>query len=132
MGKLTRLGRGLLMVPGVNEIMSLPKMLPWYARKAGVPEARAAVLWNVAVRNADLAFDAEEIGGNDYWRHVLADFHLRMGQESACLAAITGQRRNPLSVRAAAFIYGQARIAAVTLDALARMGRIARRLQPAR
>lgn len=48
------------------EIMKLPKMLPWLARRAGVSDERAAELWAEAIRHATIK--TGWVGTPEYWR----------------------------------------------------------------
>lgn len=45
--------------------MKTPKLLPWHARKAGVPLERAEVLWREAVHRATA--NTEWVGSSDFW-----------------------------------------------------------------
>lgn len=45
--------------------MKAPKLLPWYARKAGVPLDRANTLWRKAVRIATA--ETGWVGNSEYW-----------------------------------------------------------------
>lgn len=46
-----------------------PKMLPWLAKQAGVPKARARQIWRQVVRDADQRFH-ETAPSPVYWRFV--------------------------------------------------------------
>lgn len=46
--------------------MKDPKMLPWLARKAGVPLARAEELWAEAIRHATVR--TGWVGTSEYWQ----------------------------------------------------------------
>ncbi|MBR0566426.1 hypothetical protein J5J83_09890 [Azoarcus sp. L1K30] len=45
--------------------MKAPKLLPWYARKAGIPLERANTLWRRAVREATI--QTGWVGNSEYW-----------------------------------------------------------------
>ena len=49
-----------------------PKLLPWYARKAGVSEQRATTLWQRAVRQATRR--TGWVGNSEYWREAMTRF----------------------------------------------------------
>jgi hypothetical protein len=46
--------------------MKTPKILPWLAHKAGIPEARAGELWADALRYATLK--TGWVGTSEFWR----------------------------------------------------------------
>ena len=50
-----------------------PKMLPWYARKAGIPLDTAEILWIEALRNA--TDEVAVVESSEYWKS--ATEHLR-------------------------------------------------------
>ncbi len=45
-----------------------PKMLPWLAKKAGITEHRADVLWHAALRHAARVAKADT---SDYWKAAM-------------------------------------------------------------
>ena len=69
--------------------MKTPKLLPWYARKAGIPTERATVLWHKAVREATA--ETGWVGNSEYWGEAMNNF-LRLLEEeqgSFCTARVT-------------------------------------------
>ncbi|MCK0510810.1 hypothetical protein [Aromatoleum buckelii] len=58
--------------------MKTPKLLPWYARKAGIPIERATTLWHEAVREATVA--TGWVGNAEYWGEAMNAF-LRLLEE---------------------------------------------------
>ncbi len=52
--------------------MKSPKILPWYARKAGVSVERAEALWHKAVREATA--DTGWVGTSEFWGSALDRF----------------------------------------------------------
>lgn len=52
-----------------EQSMKPPKILPWIARQAGVPEARAEELWAEAIRHATER--TAWVGTSDYWKAAL-------------------------------------------------------------
>ena len=63
--------------------MNTPQLLPWYARKAGVPIERAEVLWRKAVR---LATDETGwVGNSEYWGAAMDHFQRLLKAERATL-----------------------------------------------
>ncbi|THF61574.1 hypothetical protein [Pseudothauera rhizosphaerae] len=65
--------------------MKTPKLLPWYARKAGVSEERAAVLWRKAVRKATA--ETGWVGNSEYWGAAMANFQRLLEEEQDTLCA---------------------------------------------
>lgn len=73
--------------------MKTPKLLPWYARKAGVSTERATVLWRTAIREA-----TEKTGwvaNTEYWGEAMHCFHelLEREQRSLCAPDVTSLLR---------------------------------------
>ena len=62
--KATKAHEGLPRPHGETQ-MKAPKLLPWYARKAGVPIDRANALWRKAVRTATA--ETGWVGNAEYW-----------------------------------------------------------------
>lgn len=65
--------------------MKAPKLLPWYARKAGVPIERAESLWRKAVREATA--DTGWVGTSEYWGAANDRFHELLKEEQNTLCA---------------------------------------------
>jgi hypothetical protein len=59
--------------------MNTPKLLPWYARKAGVSEERATELWRDAVRQA--TNDTGWVGNSEYYGAAMSTFQQLLEQE---------------------------------------------------
>lgn len=57
-----------------------PKLLPWLARKAGIDERRAEMLWDAAQRHAARRTGAQETP--DYWRVAMDRLHELIAAES--------------------------------------------------
>ena len=66
-------------------MMKAPKLLPWYARKGGVPLDRAEALWRKAVRNTPA--QTEGVGTPDYWGAAMNTFMALLNIEQATLCA---------------------------------------------
>jgi maltooligosyltrehalose synthase len=69
--------------------MKAPKLLPWYARKAGVPLERANALWRKAVREATA--ETGWVGNSEYWGASI-DIFLRLldaEKETLCTPSVT-------------------------------------------
>lgn len=66
-----------------------PKLLPWFARKAGVSEERAASLWRKAVRQATA--ETGWVGNAEYWGEAMNIFLklLEEEQSSFCSPYVT-------------------------------------------
>ncbi len=66
-----------------------PKLLPWFARKAGVSEERAASLWRKAVREATA--ETGWVGNAEYWGEAMSRFLklLEDEQSSFCSPHVT-------------------------------------------
>ncbi|NMG63843.1 hypothetical protein GPA19_02630 [Azoarcus indigens] len=69
--------------------MQTPKLLPWYASKAGVSTERAAVLWRRAVRQATA--DTGWVGNSEYWGAAMDSFLRQLEEEknSRCTPRVT-------------------------------------------
>lgn len=69
--------------------MQTPKLLPWYARKAGVSIERATVLWRKAIREATA--ETGWVGNAEYWGAAMAIFQrlLQEEQNSLCAPRVT-------------------------------------------
>lgn len=65
--------------------MKTPKLLPWYARKAGVSIDRATVLWHKAVREATAA--TGWVGNAEYWGEAMNTFQRLLEEEQATMCA---------------------------------------------
>ena len=63
--------------------MRTPKLLPWYARKAGVSIERAEALWRKAVRQATA--DTGWVGNAEYWGAAMDNFLDLLEAENASL-----------------------------------------------
>ncbi len=63
--------------------MKSPKLLPWYARKAGVSIERAEVLWRKAVRKATA--ETGWVGNAEYWGAAMDHFHDLLEAENSSL-----------------------------------------------
>ena len=75
--------------------MKTMKILPWIARKAGVPEARAAELWAEAIRHATA--QTGWVGTSDYWGVALDRWMALIEAEKslACKDEGKGDTRGP-------------------------------------
>ncbi|AWI77288.1 MAG: hypothetical protein C0607_04330 [Azoarcus sp.] len=69
--------------------MKAPKLLPWYARKAGVPIERANSLWRKAVREATT--ETGWVGNAEYWGAAIDIFLnlLDAEKETLCTPCVT-------------------------------------------
>lgn len=69
--------------------MKTPKLLPWYARKAGVSVERATVLWQKAVRQATV--ETGWVGSAEYWGEAINCFQRLLEEErgSFCSPRVT-------------------------------------------
>lgn len=65
--------------------MKTPKLLPWYARKAGVPLERAEALWRKAVREA--TSETGWVGNAEYWGAAMDHFQRLLKEERNTLCA---------------------------------------------
>jgi maltooligosyltrehalose synthase len=65
--------------------MKTPKLLPWYARKAGVSTERAETLWHKAVREATA--ETGWVGNSEYWGACLDNFLALLEQERNTLCS---------------------------------------------
>lgn len=65
--------------------MKTPKLLPWYARKAGVSVERAEALWRKAVRAATA--ETGWVGNAEYWGAAMDHFVRLLEQERSTLCA---------------------------------------------
>ena len=65
--------------------MKTPKLLPWYARKAGISTERAEVLWSKAVRIATA--ETGWVGNAEYWGACMDAFKALIEQERNTLCA---------------------------------------------
>ena len=63
-----------------NRLIRTPKILPWLARRAGVPIDRAEALWQDAVRETDRAGIAAE--SSDYWKATVNRLMAKLAAES--------------------------------------------------
>lgn len=65
--------------------MKTPKLLPWYAAKAGVSLDRAEALWRKAVRKATA--DTGWVATPEYWDATMKNFRALLAEESKTLCA---------------------------------------------
>ena len=65
--------------------MKTPKLLPWYARKAGVSIERAETLWRKAVREATA--ETGWVGNAEYWGAAMDHFVRLLEEERSTLCA---------------------------------------------
>lgn len=65
--------------------MKTPKLLPWYARKAGVSLERAETLWRKAVREATV--ETGWVGNAEYWGAAMSHFTRLLDEERSTLCA---------------------------------------------
>ena len=65
--------------------MKTPKLLPWYAAKAGVPLERAEALWRKAVRKATA--ETGWVATPEYWEAAMTTFRALLANESKSLCA---------------------------------------------
>ncbi|MCB1960729.1 MAG: hypothetical protein KDE68_09460 [Rhodocyclaceae bacterium] len=65
--------------------MNSPKLLPWYARRAGVPIERAEALWRKAVRKATV--ETGWVGTSEYFGAAVDNFLELLDEEAASLCA---------------------------------------------
>lgn len=65
--------------------MKTPKLLPWYAAKAGVSIDRAEALWRKAVRKATA--DTGWVATPEYWDATMNNFRTLLAEESKTLCA---------------------------------------------
>ncbi|QDF98616.1 hypothetical protein CJ010_19785 [Azoarcus sp. DD4] len=63
--------------------MQTPKLLPWYARKAGVSIERAETLWRKAVRYATA--ETGWVGTSEYWGAAMDNFVRLLEEEKNTL-----------------------------------------------
>jgi hypothetical protein len=61
--------------------MRYPMILPWLARKAGVPVPAAWRIWDRVIADSDRKF-GPNVRGSAYWGHVLAEFRHRLRLDS--------------------------------------------------
>lgn len=69
--------------------MKTPKLLPWYARKAGISLERATALWRKAVREATA--ETGWVGNSEYWGATMSAFQRLLEEEkqSFCHPTVT-------------------------------------------
>ena len=65
--------------------MKTPKLLPWYARKAGVSIERAETLWRKAVREATA--ETGWVGNAEYWGAAMDHLVRLLEEERITLCA---------------------------------------------
>jgi hypothetical protein len=97
-----------------------PKLLPWIARRHGVPRARAEVLWLQALALADFRYpEARET--SDYWTYAVRTLHKLMACEGAALVEPDAlERLAPSAARtrsAVPIIVSQQRMGGLAFDA---------------
>lgn len=68
--------------------MKTPKLLPWYARKAGISTERAETLWRKAVREATA--ETGWVGNSEYWGACMDAFVRLLDEERNTLCAPQG------------------------------------------
>lgn len=61
--------------------MKTPKILPWLARKAGISDTRAEVLWHKALRHATQA--TGWVNSPEYWRAAVEKLEELVAAEGA-------------------------------------------------
>ena len=83
---------------------SLPKLLPWYARQAGVSIERAETLWREAEAEAARAHTPQM---PEYWRACTEIFRAALRAE---------HERKQASTRVAPLLYSQQRMAVLPLQ----------------
>jgi hypothetical protein len=69
----------------MENTMKTPKLLPWYARKAGVSLERAEALWRKAVREATA--ETGWVGNAEYWGAAMDHFVRLLEEERNTLCA---------------------------------------------
>jgi hypothetical protein len=69
-------------------MMKTPKLLPWYAHKAGVSLDRAEALWRKAVRGA--TEQTGWVGNSEYWGSAMEEFRRLLAAEQATLCTPLG------------------------------------------
>ena len=74
--------------------MKTPKLLPWYARKAGVSIERAETLWRKAVREATA--ETGWVGNAEYWGAAMDHFVRLLEEERSTLCAPVSSRPTTL------------------------------------
>lgn len=69
--------------------MKAPKLLPWYARKAGITIERAHTLWHKAVREATA--ETGWVGNAEYWGAAMDIFQdlLEAEKDTLCAPCVT-------------------------------------------
>ena len=69
--------------------MKTPKLLPWYAHKAGIPIEKATTLWKQAVRKATA--QADLVGSPEFWDATQEIFLRLLAQEKSknCAPRVT-------------------------------------------
>lgn len=65
--------------------MKTPKLLPWYARRAGISIERAEALWRKAVRDATA--DTGWVGNSEFWGATMDNFVALLAKERNTLCA---------------------------------------------
>lgn len=65
--------------------MKTPKLLPWYAHRAGVSIERAEAIWCKAVREA--TEETGWVGNSEYWGASMSHFQRLLDEEKATLCA---------------------------------------------
>lgn len=65
--------------------MKTPKLLPWYARKAGISIERAEALWRKAVRQA--TDETGWVGNAEYWGAAMEHFQRLLQKEPSNLCS---------------------------------------------
>ncbi len=65
--------------------MKTPKLLPWYARQAGISIERAEALWRKAVREATA--ETGWVGNSEFWGATMSHFVGLIEKERSTLCA---------------------------------------------
>jgi len=95
---------------------STPKLLPWIARRNGVPRERAEALWRQALALADFRFpDARE--SSDYWAYALRTLDKLVACEGAAMIEPAALEQRSPARSAVPIITAQQRMGALAFDA---------------
>lgn len=86
--------------------MKTPKLLPWYARKAGISIERAEALWRKAVREATA--ETGWVGNSEFWGATMSHF----------LGLLEKERNTFCAPHVVPFVRSQNRIGRLSLLAL--------------
>lgn len=69
----------------LENLMHLPKSVPWHARRAGISLERAEILWRQAIRAA--TDETGWVGTPEYWGAAMDQFLRLLAREQATLCA---------------------------------------------